>query len=190
MPRRGRATWRQWFVSNKVGVTMATLGVGLVLIMIVLQPIFKNPATEISATFDSPSSAVRRAYIEFLGREPDPPGEAAYVRAITSGDLTIDRMREALKKSEEAQERRNKRNLALTALDGLCADRKSGNPVSSDRLASLVSNSHDIGVTKLTQEGKDISRVWEQQGNSCSCTLLCASPEGTRYPAYKLQCSE
>jgi hypothetical protein len=66
--------------------------------------------------------------------------------------------------SEEAKARNDKRNLAFKDLKRLCADRKPGKPISTDLLASIVSNSHDIGVTQVKQEGKEISGAWEKHG--------------------------
>ena len=89
---------------------------------------------------------------------------ALYVGAINSGELTIEKMRQELKQSEEAKARNDKRNLAFKDLNRLCADRKPGKPISTDLLASIVSNLHDIGVTQVKQEGKEISGAWEKHG--------------------------
>ena len=104
MPRQSAARdWTHWFLSNKkIGIQMAVLCFGLFLTLMIAQ---KAPANKSLSTLASPSDAVRQAYIDLLGREPDPPGMALYVGAINSGELTIEKMRQELKHSPRRRRR-------------------------------------------------------------------------------------
>ena len=48
------------------------------------------------------SQAVRSAFIEFLGREPDPPGLASYSKLLDEQNLTVQQVRDSISSSPEA----------------------------------------------------------------------------------------
>jgi len=139
------------------------LGV-FIFVLIILVWHYSSTPVAVVPDYGEPTDAVRQAYLEFLGREPDPPGRDAYLKALSSGELTISKMRESFENSEEAKERGKRREMASKDLKRLCAAQKPGKSISSELLASVVSNSHDISVTMVKQGGQEVSVLWEKQG--------------------------
>jgi len=68
-----------------------------------LEPTDPNYSTNVS-------QAVRSAYIEFLGREPDPPGLASYSKMLNELNVTLQTVRESISSSDEAKSYRARLN--------------------------------------------------------------------------------
>jgi len=61
----------------------------------------------VSSTRAKIMAEVEKAYLDILGRHADTPGKETYTRLIEQGKLTIDQVRESLKKSYEYRAKQN-----------------------------------------------------------------------------------